>query len=159
MNDKWATPKKLGIYLFYFFIKFRWNLSSPKLEGSHEAIWGDFPFFMEQATCALISSSFKSIWWSCGQLSPCPKGKTPPKLGIKCERYRLLNLTLTFEQHMEPPPKTSNAKLTKKNPTCLEYEVFICYFGPHGSIPKEIPSIYTNHPNIRWWLVSSCMST
>ena len=42
------------------------------------------------------------------------------------------DIALTFELHMKPPPKASNANLTQ-NPTCLEYEVFIWYFGPHGS--------------------------
>ena len=60
------------------------------------------------------------------------KEKTPPKLGIICERYWFLNLAPTFELHMKLPPKTSNANLMK-NPTCLEYEVFISYFDPHGS--------------------------
>jgi hypothetical protein len=58
------------------------------------------------------------------------RGKTPPKLVIIFERYWFPNLTPTFEQLMGPPPKQTN--LTN-NPTCLEHEVFICYFGPHGS--------------------------
>ena len=33
---------------------------------------------------------------------------------------------------MELPPTTSDANVTK-NPTCLEHEVFIRCFGPHGS--------------------------
>ena len=32
-----------------------------------------------------------------------PKVKNPPKLGIICERYWLLNLAPAFEQHMETP--------------------------------------------------------
>jgi hypothetical protein len=47
-----------------------------------------------------------------------------------------------FGQHMKPPPKTSNANLISKIPTCLEYEVSICYFGPHDSRHWRTP--YTN---------------
>ena len=72
---------------------------------------------------------FKSIQSSCAQ-PPCwPQGrKTPPKLGIMYERYWLLHLAPTFEQHMELSPKTSNVNLTK-NPTCFGYEVFVCYLA------------------------------
>ena len=58
--------------------------------------------------------------------------KNPPKFGTIRERYWLLNLAHVFGQHMKPPPKTSNANLISKNPTCLEYEVSICYCGSGG---------------------------
>ena len=74
-----SYSQKIGDLFILFFIKFRWNLSSPKLEGSHEAIWGDFPFFMEQATYAHRSP--KSVRSSYAQPSPCPKGKNPAQNG------------------------------------------------------------------------------
>ena len=42
---------------------------------------------------------FQIIRSSCAQPSPCPKGeKTPPKLGIICERYWLLHMGLLHKQ-------------------------------------------------------------
>jgi hypothetical protein len=38
----------------YLLSRFRWSLSPSKLEGPHEVILGDFPFFMVLTTCALI---------------------------------------------------------------------------------------------------------
>jgi hypothetical protein len=45
---------------------------------------------------------------------------------------------------MGPPSKTNNANLTKI-PTCLENEVFICYFGPHdhGHHPTQVAGLQT----------------
>ena len=42
-------------------------------------------------------------------------------------------------------PKQVNANLTE-NLVCLEYEVFICYFGPHDSGHHPTP-INTFHPH------------
>ena len=55
VEDKWATPTKFGV--LGFLSKFRWSPSPLKLEGSHGVILGEFSFFMEQATCALIPHS------------------------------------------------------------------------------------------------------
>ena len=67
-------------------------------------------------------------------LLPCPKGVKPSiKSGIIRERYWILNLAPTCGQLMSSHPRTSKYQPNKKNPTCLEYEVFLCYFGPHGS--------------------------
>jgi hypothetical protein len=71
----------------------------------------------------------KSIWPRCAQPSPS-SNKNLLKMSIICERYWLQKLSPTFGQHMEPPPKTSNANLTK-NPTCLEYKGFVSYFPVH----------------------------
>jgi hypothetical protein len=46
-------------------------------------------------------------------------------MGIIWKRYWLLTLAPEFKQRMELSPKISNANLSK-NPTCLEYEIFIC---------------------------------
>ena len=32
---------------------------------------------------------------------------------------------------MGPPSNNNNSK--QRNPTCLEYEAFICYFNPHDN--------------------------
>ena len=40
------------------------------------------------------------------------KGK-PPKLGIICESYWLLDLAPKFEQHMKPPLKTKQCQFNK----------------------------------------------
>ena len=154
----WMTNELL-IKIWGLWSKFRWSLSPSKLEGPGTwGILGDFPFFMKWATCALIFSKSKRS--SCAQPPPCSKGKEPPKLGIICERHWLLILAPPFGQHMKTPSKTSNANLTN-NPTCLEYEVFICYFGPHGGehhpTPVDTfhpcglpPSGLQTHQNIRW---------
>ena len=139
VDDKWAIPKKMG-----FWSKYRWSTSPSKFEGPHEVILGVFPFFMEQATFALLFIQMHLLKL-CTTVTLSKRGKTPPKLGIICERYRLLNLAPTFGQHMERPSKTSNANPNKKNPTCLEHEVFICDFGPHGSGHHPTP-VHTFHP-------------
>jgi hypothetical protein len=41
----------------FFGANLRWGPSPSKLEGPHKVILGDFPFFMEQATCALRATS------------------------------------------------------------------------------------------------------
>ena len=65
----------------------------------------------------------------------------PSKLDIICERYWLLHMGISWDQL----PKQANANLTK-NPTCLNYEVFICYFGPHGSgLHQYTPSIHVDY--------------
>ena len=72
--------------------------------------------FLEKQRCALTLS--KSIWSSlCTTITLrlVLRGKPSPKLGIICERYWLLYLAPTFEQHMEPPPKTSNVQSNKKS--------------------------------------------
>lgn len=74
---------------------------------------------MEQAACALIFSKSGQVVHDCHLVL---RGKAPPKLGIICQRYWLLNLAPTFGQLMGPHPKTSYSKLT----TCQKYEVFIC---------------------------------
>ena len=108
-----------------------------------------FTFFMEQATCALSIFQIHLVHNRHHVLRKRKKKKTPPKLGIICESYWHLNLALAFEQHLEPPPKTSNANLSQ-NPTCLEYEVFICYLGPHGS---------GHHPTPIDTFPSTCIAT
>ena len=86
---------------------------------------------------------------------------------VPYDRYWLLNAS-TFWQLMRSPPKTSNANLIK-NPTCLEHEVFICYFDSHGSghhltqvdtfHPHKLPPSGSQpHQNIRWRPVSGCMT-
>ena len=137
------------------------------------ATWGHFQRFPHLHEASNMCTHFfsKSIRSSWAQPSPCPKEgkKKPTKIGHHFfKRYWLLNLPPTFGQHMEPPLKTSNANLTKRI-TCLEYEVFICYFGPHGSghhpppgdtfHPRRLPpSGLQTHKNIRWRPISGCMS-
>ena len=92
--------------------------------------FGRLLLFMEQATCALhfFPNPYGQVVHNSHLVL---RKKTPPKLDIICERYWFLNLAL--EQHMQLPPTTNNANLSK-NPTWLEYEGFICYFDPqHGS--------------------------
>jgi hypothetical protein len=43
------------------------------------------------------------------------RGKTPPNVGIICERYWLLNLAPIFGHHIEVPPKTTKCQPNKKN--------------------------------------------
>ena len=68
-DDKWAAPKNLGFY---------WaNLAEvrhPQSRRGHiESFWEIFPFsWSKQHKHSLLS---KSIWSSCAQPSPCPKGK------------------------------------------------------------------------------------
>ena len=66
---------------------------------------GDFSFFMEQATCALIFLLPNPFGQVMHNHHLVLRGKTPPKLGIICERYELLNLALTYRQLMGSPPK------------------------------------------------------
>ena len=46
-------------------------------------------------------------------------------------------------QLIGPPPKTCHSK-PPKNPTCLEYGFYICYFGPHdsGQHPKPLHTFH-----------------
>jgi len=74
MGEKGVTFEHLGSLS-----KFRWSPSSSKLEGPHKVILGDFPFFMEEATCTLISPN--SIWSSYAQPSPWSKGKNSTQIG------------------------------------------------------------------------------
>ena len=89
-----SCSQEIGV----FFSKFRWSRSPSKLKEPHEVIWEDFPFFMEQATCALIF--FKSIRSSHAQLSPCLKVKKNP---IQIGHHMWKILALKFGQHMELP--------------------------------------------------------
>jgi hypothetical protein len=120
----WMTSELLPEF-WDFWSKFRWSPSSSKLEGPHEVILGDIPFFMEQATCALIFS--KSIQSSCAQLSPCLKGKNPTQIGHHMWKI----LAPKFGQHTKPPPKNKKCQPNRKSHMLGVWE-FICYFGPHG---------------------------
>ena len=100
------------------------------LKGHMRSSWKISFFFMQQATPALIFS--KSVWLIMHNYHLVLRGKFSPNVDIVSKRYLLLNLGSSIGQHMELPPKTSNTNLTD-NPTCLEFGVFICYFGPHGS--------------------------
>ena len=91
--------------------------------------WGHFwrfSLFMEQATCAL---SFFQIY----PVNLCTTvtlfyGKNPhPNRASYVKHIGSQNGFLHLS-NMELPPKTSKANLTK-NPTCLEYVVFICYLA------------------------------
>ena len=109
------------------------------------ATWGHFgriySFYLGASNMSTHFFS-KSIQSSGAQLPPCPTRKTiPPKFGIICEKI----LAPTLGQLMRPPPKTSNANLTR-NPTCLKQEVFICYFGAHDSGHHPTP-VDTFHPH------------
>ena len=44
------------------------------------------------------------------------------------------------------PPKTCNTKLIKY-PTCLEYDIFTCYFSPHGGSGYHPTPVDTFHPS------------
>ena len=48
----WMTTELLP-KIWVFVSKCRWSPTPSKLEGPHEVILGDIPFFMKQATCAL----------------------------------------------------------------------------------------------------------
>ena len=85
-----------------------------KVGGHKRSVWKIFHVSMLEGTCRLhffLNSSRQGVQ-NCHIVL---RGKTPPKLGIVCERYWLLNLEITFEQHMELPPKTNSANLTKKS--------------------------------------------
>jgi hypothetical protein len=116
-----------------------------KVGEPHEVILEDFSHYMEQVTCALVFFLQSPSAQVVHNRHCVLRERTPPKLYIICDKYQHLHLAPTFEQHMEPPPKTSNAKLTK-SPTCLEYEVFKRYFGPHGG--GHYPTLVdTFHPH------------
>jgi hypothetical protein len=151
-----------------FLRKFKWSPSPLKLEGPHEVIFGYLPFFMKQATCTLIFSWIHLVKL-CTTVTLSWGEKNPTQIEHYMWKILALNLARTFGQHMEPPPKTSNANLTK-NHACLEYEVFIYYFGPHanGQHPTLVdtfhpcrlpPSGSQTHQNIRWRPILGCMST
>ena len=113
---------------------------------------GYFPFFMAQATCALI------FFYPYGRvvllvhnrhlvLRKRKEKKYPPKLGIICERYWIFNLAPTFGQLMGTASQNKQCQVAnlRKLFTCLEYEVLIHYFGPHasGNHPTQVD---TSHP-------------
>lgn len=50
-----------------------------KIGGPHEVILEDFPFILEQATCAYFFS-LEALRSSCSQLSPCSALGVPPPL-------------------------------------------------------------------------------
>jgi hypothetical protein len=52
--------------------------------------------------------------WMTNMLLVRRKINIPPKLSIIYERYWIQNLAPTIEQHIELPPKTSNANLSRK---------------------------------------------
>ena len=100
------------------------------------ATWGHFGRFVPFHNASNVCTHF-FFCPSCAQQSPCCNNQNPTQIGhlmwkIMVPKILFLNLALTFGQHIEPAPKTSNANLTR-NRTCLEYEVFICYFGPHDN--------------------------
>lgn len=61
------------------------------------------------------------------------KKKIPPKLRIIRERYRFLNLALTFDQPLEPPSKQAMSNLIKKILHPWSMRFCICYFDTHDS--------------------------
>ena len=153
--------------LCYLLSKFRRSPSPSKSEGPHEVILRDFPFFMVLTTCALM-------------FFPNPSGQVvhnhhlvlreinPIQIGHHMWNILALEFGSYISAHMELPAQTTNAYPTKNN-ACLDYEVFICYFGPHGSghHPTPIntfharglpPSELQTHESIRWQPISDCMS-
>ena len=87
-----------------------------KVGGPHEVILGDYPLFMEQATCPLIEKviyiyiyiffSFKSVWSSCAQPPPYPKGKKPTQT-----RHHII-LALKFGSHIWAAHGTASQNVT-----------------------------------------------
>ena len=106
-----SYSKKMWVFLR----KFWWSAPSWKLEGPHEVILVEFPFFF--SNCRASNMCTKFILFQVHQVKVVHnhhlvrRKKAPPKTGIICERYWLLNLAPTFEQHMEPLPQKSNANL------------------------------------------------
>ena len=127
-----------------------------KVGGSHEVNFGGFRFFMGQAPRALNFILFLMKNPTCQVVHNhhlLVRGNVPPILCIICERYWLLNVALTQGLLMGPPPKQSYANLIHIL-TCLEYEVFISYFGPHGSPtlvdtfhPRKLPPSGSETPS------------
>ena len=123
--------KKLGVF---FFSKVRWSPSPSKVEGPHEVILWDFPFLMEQATCALISFLF--------QIHPVKlymhnhhlilRGKNPTQVGHHMWKILASKFWSYIWATLATASKNKQCQLNKKS-TCLEFVVFICYFGSHGS--------------------------
>ena len=156
----WITHELLP-KIWGFWNKFRW---SRLLEGPHEVFWEIFPFsWTEQHVHSFFPNPSTQVVHDHHHVL---REKPLPNC-TSCGRYWLLNFAPPFGQRMKPPSKTSNANLTT-NPTCLEYEVFICYFGPHGSEDHPTP-VHTFHPcglppsgsqthrNVRWQPISGQM--
>ena len=133
--------------------------------GHMRSFWEDFPFFMEQATCALIfflDPSSQGVHNHHLVL----RGKYPTQIGHHMWKIPAPKLAPTFGQHMEPPPQPSNANVTK-NPTYLRYEIFICYFGLHDSGHHPTQNTFHSrrlpphgsqtHQNIRWRPILGCL--
>ena len=140
----WMTNELLP-KSWVFLSKFRWSLSPSKLEGHMRSSLGGFPFFIEQATCTLVF------------FLPNPSGQVVHNHHLV---LRGKKNTHSYWHHMWKitSPKFASyiwaAHVTasqnkqyqpNKNVTCLEYEVFICYFGPHGSGHQPTP-VDTFHP-------------
>ena len=93
------------------------------MEGPHEVILRHFPFFMEQATCALGFPNPPGQVVHNHQLVLKRMGKKilkkkNPNWALYVEDIGsyiwLLNLAPEFEQHMKPLSKKSDANLNKK---------------------------------------------
>ena len=142
-----------------------------KVGGPHDVIFGRFPLFHGASKM-------------CANCFPNPSGQvvnnhylilrgkfyTPPKLGIVCDKI----LTPKFGSYIWATHGTTsqNKQCQSKNniPTCLEYEVFICYFDSHGSghHPTLVDTFHLHvdchlvgrkpHQIIRWRPISGCMT-
>jgi hypothetical protein len=117
-----------------FWSKFRWTLSPSKSKGANNM-------------CTISPNPFGQVLHNRhlvlrGEISKSPKS------GIICERYWLLNLDpkcgFYIGQHLKLPLTTSNANRTK-NPTCLKFEIFIYYFGAHGTQNMIFSVRYTKY--------------
>ena len=78
-----------------------------------------------------------------GELSPCLEGKNPTQIGHHMWKI----LAHTFKQHMQLPPKTSNANLTQKsyeNAKRMDFQYVILAHMVGGTL-KFPPRTYWGH--------------
>ena len=89
-----------------FFSKLRRSSSPSKLEGAHDIILGEFPFFHEASNICInfffpnpssqVVHNHHLVLWG---------GGTSPKLGIICERHWLLNWLMKLSNTWSRLPK------------------------------------------------------
>ena len=90
---------------------------------------------------------------------------------VNCKLERSQVVIFALDTHWVAHGTTShNSSKPSKNPTCLVYGFYICYFDPHdsGQHPKLVhtfhprrlpPSGLQTHENIIWQPILDCMST
>ena len=137
----WMTNVLL-LEIWVFLNKSRWSPSSSKLEGHMRSILGDFPFFMEQATCALIVFQIH-LARLCTSITLAKRKKTPFKLCIICRRYWLLHIDNSWK-HL---PNQANANLTKMSYMLRVWGFYMLFWPSWLSAPpytQYMPSMHVD---------------